>query len=309
MLRPRTICRLAAVRRIMTMTTTTTRPRSVQLQSQRAASGEAGDPAAVTAAAAASPSSSLAEPHDYSLPNGSWTERTLALYQAYLARTPQGGGSGWERVPSYNRTILHETKYRARPRKPRPERLLTRNTDVVGAGFEYAAFHSGGERRTVCIFQPGPLLEGFPGCVCYIRFESSSTYVRPPLALPHPADAPPTLPPPARCLPNHSLVHGGALAALIDGIAGTCARKVAGRIMTANLNIDYRSPVSLRSTVLLDAHVTKVDGRKVFTTCRVLSHDESTVHTDCTALFILVDEAKIRQLKEIFLQNEGRQNT
>ncbi|XP_078739571.1 acyl-coenzyme A thioesterase THEM4-like [Lampetra fluviatilis] len=266
MLRPRTICRLAAVRRIMTMTTTTTtRPRSVQLQSQRAASGEAGDPAVT---AAASPSSSLAEPHDYSLPNGSWTERTLALYQAYLARTPQGGGSGWERVPSYNRTILHETKYRARPRKPRPERLLTRNTDVVGAGFEYAAFHSGGERRTVCIFQPGPLLEGFPG-----------------------------------------LVHGGALAALIDGIAGTCARKVAGRIMTANLNIDYRSPVSLRSTVLLDAHVTKVDGRKVFTTCRVLSHDESTVHTDCTALFILVDEAKIRQLKEIFFQNEGRQNT
>ncbi|CAM9881798.1 unnamed protein product [Lampetra planeri] len=298
MLRPRTICRLAAVPRIMTMTTTTTRPRSVQLQSQRAASGEAGDPAAVTAAAAASPSSSLAEPHDYSLPNGSWTERTLALYQAYLARTPQGGGSGWERVPSYNRTILHETKYRARPRKPRPERLLTRNTDVVGAGFEYAAFHSGGERRTVCIFQPGPLLEGFPGCVC-VCVCACVVCVCACVACVCACGV---------CV-WCALVHGGALAALIDGIAGTCARKVAGRIMTANLNIDYRSPVSLRSTVLLDAHVTKVDGRKVFTTCRVLSHDESTVHTDCTALFILVDEAKIRQLKEIFLQNEGRQNT
>lgn len=260
MLRPRTICRWAAMPRILAMTTTN-RPRSVQLQSQRTASGDAGDPAAAAASVA------HAEPHDYSLPNGSWTERTLSLYRAYLARTPEGGGSGWERVPSYNRTILHETEYRARPRKPRPERLLTRNTEVLGAGFEYAAFHSGGERRTVCIFQPGPLLEGFPG-----------------------------------------LVHGGALAALIDGIAGTCARKVAGRIMTANLNIDYRSPVSLRSTVLLDAHVAKVEGRKVFTTCRVLSHDEGTVHTDCTALFILVDEVKFRQLREIFLQDEGRQN-
>ncbi|XP_032811575.2 acyl-coenzyme A thioesterase THEM4-like [Petromyzon marinus] len=258
MLWPRTICRWAAVPRILAMMT---RPRSVPLQSQRAASGDAGDPAA----AAASPSAH-AEPHDYSLPNSSWTERTMALYRAYLARTPEGGGSGWTRLPSYNRTILHEAEYRARPRKPRPERLLTRNTEVVGAGFEYAAFHSGAERRTVCIFQPGPLLEGFPG-----------------------------------------FVHGGALAALIDGIAGTCARNVAGMIMTANLNIDYRSPVPLGSTVLLDACVTEVDGKKVYTTCRVLAHDESAVHTDCTALFIVVDEVKIRHLKEIFLRNEERQ--
>lgn len=41
-------------------------------------------------------------------------------------------------------------------------------------------------------------------------------------------------PPPAR-----SLTHGGAIATIIDATLGVCALAVGGRVMTANLSIDY----------------------------------------------------------------------
>ncbi|NXA43449.1 THEM4 thioesterase, partial [Eudromia elegans] len=42
-------------------------------------------------------------------------------------------------------------------------RLFLRSIDAEGAGFEYAMFVNADERRVVCLFQPGPYLEGPPG--------------------------------------------------------------------------------------------------------------------------------------------------
>lgn len=36
-----------------------------------------------------------------------------------------------------------------------------------------------------------------------------------------------------------SLIHGGAITAIIDGMLGTCTLAVARKVMTANLSIDY----------------------------------------------------------------------
>ncbi|RXM91386.1 Acyl-coenzyme A thioesterase THEM4 [Acipenser ruthenus] len=44
-------------------------------------------------------------------------------------------------------------------------RLFTRNLEEEGAGFEYTVFANKAERRAVCLFQAGPLLEGPPGHV------------------------------------------------------------------------------------------------------------------------------------------------
>ncbi|NWJ11756.1 THEM4 thioesterase, partial [Crypturellus undulatus] len=47
--------------------------------------------------------------------------------------------------------------------RPGGTRLFLRSIDVEGAGFEYAMFLNASERRVVCLFQPGPYLEGPPG--------------------------------------------------------------------------------------------------------------------------------------------------
>nr|XP_033780820.1 acyl-coenzyme A thioesterase THEM4 isoform X2 [Geotrypetes seraphini] len=39
---------------------------------------------------------------------------------------------------------------------------------------------------------------------------------------------------------SHGLIHGGAIATIIDSTAGICAICTAGKVMTANLNINYR---------------------------------------------------------------------
>ncbi|KAM9368303.1 acyl-coenzyme A thioesterase THEM4-like isoform 2-T2 [Phaethornis superciliosus] len=44
-------------------------------------------------------------------------------------------------------------------------RLFLRAIDVPGAGFEYSMFLNAGERRLLCLCQPGPYLEGHPGPV------------------------------------------------------------------------------------------------------------------------------------------------
>ncbi|KAM5127405.1 LOW QUALITY PROTEIN: acyl-coenzyme A thioesterase THEM4-like [Mantella aurantiaca] len=125
----------------------------------------------------------------------------------------------------------------------RKTRLFTRNVDEDGVGFEYCMFYNKGEKRTVCIFQPGPYLEGPEG-----------------------------------------YTHGGCIATIIDTTLGTGIVYGCGMVMTANLSIDYRSPIPLGCTVL-DCRVDR-EGRKVYTSCQVRSHDGAVLHNQATALFI-----------------------
>ncbi|XP_040188416.1 acyl-coenzyme A thioesterase THEM4-like [Rana temporaria] len=178
-------------------------------------------------------------PRDYSLPNPTWTPDTKRLYEE-LSRD-----RSWRVLPSYNTTVHHRDGMC--PESERKTRLFTRNLDQDGVGFEYCMFYNEAEKRTLCIFQPGPYLEGPPG-----------------------------------------YTHGGCIATIIDATVGTGAVYTHGPAMTANLNINYRNPIPLGSTVLIDSRVEKVDGRKVYTSCQVRSHDDAVLHNEATGLFIKV---------------------
>ncbi|XP_077319480.1 acyl-coenzyme A thioesterase THEM4-like [Lithobates pipiens] len=126
-------------------------------------------------------------------------------------------------------------------------RFFTRNLDQEGIGFEYCMFYNEAEKRTVCIFQPGPYLGGLAG-----------------------------------------YTHGGCIATIVDSTVGAGIVNSIGPAMTANLNLDYRSPIPLGSTVLIDSRVEKVDGHKVCTRCQVRSHDSDVLHSEATALYVML---------------------
>ncbi|XP_053550593.1 acyl-coenzyme A thioesterase THEM4-like [Bombina bombina] len=80
--------------------------------------------------------------------------------------------------------------------------------------------------------------------------------------------------------------HGGCIATIIDSTAGACVVCTYGSVMTANLNVNYRNSIPLGSTVIVDSQVDKVEGRKVYASCQIRSHDDALLHTEATALFI-----------------------
>ncbi|KAM9353469.1 acyl-coenzyme A thioesterase THEM4 [Symphorus nematophorus] len=195
------------------------------------------------------------KPRDFSLPNSSWGSEMMRLYEHYNSQCEvetEGGEKQkgpWRRLPSYNRALKYATGgvYLSKIIQSKA-RLFTRNIREQGAAFEYVVFVNSEEKRCLCIFQAGHLLEGPPGHV-----------------------------------------HGGAIATMIDTVTGTHATFLSGPVMTANLNINYRSPIPLGSTVLLESCLDRKEGRKTFVTCKVTSTDGSKVHTETTALFLSIN--------------------
>uniref|UniRef100_A0A1A7WRX7 Acyl-coenzyme A thioesterase THEM4 n=1 Tax=Iconisemion striatum TaxID=60296 RepID=A0A1A7WRX7_9TELE len=195
------------------------------------------------------------QPRDFSLPNSSWGEEMMRLYNYYNGKSEEvdtkgagDQGGQWTRLPSYNRSLKYATGgvYLSKLIQSRA-RLFTRNIRESGAAFEYVLFFTKDKQRCVCILQAGHLLEGPPGHV-----------------------------------------HGGAIATMIDTVTGTHASLLCAPVMTANLNINYRSPIPLGSTVLIESTLDKQEGRKTSVSCKVTSPDGSKLHTEATALFVSV---------------------
>ncbi|XP_053486195.1 acyl-coenzyme A thioesterase THEM4 isoform X3 [Ictalurus furcatus] len=191
-------------------------------------------------------------PRDFSQPNASWNAEMQDVYDRYNAlcevNAEETEKRPWRKLPSYNRSLKYATGgvYLSKIIQSKA-RLFTRNIKEHGAAFEYVVFMNKQEKRCVCVFQAGHLLEGPPGHV-----------------------------------------HGGAIATMIDTVTGTLAGYLVGPVMTANLNINYRSPVPLGSVVVLHGALDRIEGKKIFVTCRMTSTDESKLHTEATALFITV---------------------
>ncbi|PGH12182.1 hypothetical protein AJ80_06802 [Polytolypa hystricis UAMH7299] len=89
------------------------------------------------------------------------------------------------------------------------------------------------------------------------------------------------------------IVHGGLIATLLDEALARCCFPAlpSGIGVTANLNIDYRSPAPAGSYVVIRAETTKVEGRKAWVKGRVetLPTEEGkdpVVLAEATALFI-----------------------
>ncbi|KAM5257240.1 acyl-coenzyme A thioesterase THEM5 [Ctenodactylus gundi] len=102
---------------------------------------------------------------DYALPNASWAPDMLSLYQEFLEKTKSGS---WIKVPSFKSNRDHiqglQLPFGLAATSDKSDwRILTRSIQEEGQGYEYVIFFDTSEKKSVCLFQPGPYLEGAPG--------------------------------------------------------------------------------------------------------------------------------------------------
>ena len=90
------------------------------------------------------------------------------------------------------------------------------------------------------------------------------------------------------------LVHGGILAAAIDDLMGYATVIHNHMCVTANLSVNYISPVPVGEEFELLAWVTKIDGKKVSTESIIKSGDK--IHVESSALFLEI----LDNVEEIF---------
>ena len=84
------------------------------------------------------------------------------------------------------------------------------------------------------------------------------------------------------------VVHGGAVATVLDDLFGFLPYLVGTPAVTRQLTVDYLSPVLVGVTYRIEATVTSREDRKVFVAATVSDLDERTVATS-SAVFITVD--------------------
>lgn len=90
------------------------------------------------------------------------------------------------------------------------------------------------------------------------------------------------------------IVHGGAVATVIDDLYGFLLYLEGGPAVTRQLVVDYRAPVLIGTTYRLDAHVTRRDGRKLFVAASVTESQGGPV-VSSTAVFVKVDVEHFEQ--------------
>ncbi|KAK1329037.1 hypothetical protein QTO34_011208 [Cnephaeus nilssonii] len=102
---------------------------------------------------------------DYALPNASWCPDMLSLYQEFLEKTKT---DGWIKLPSFKSNREHiqglklPTGLAVTPDQS-DCRIITRSIQEEGQGYEHVIFFNPSKKKSVCLFQPGPYLEGPPG--------------------------------------------------------------------------------------------------------------------------------------------------
>lgn len=94
-----------------------------------------------------------------------------------------------------------------------------------------------------------------------------------------------------RKLAGHDgIIHGGVSATLLDEcMYKACLSRpgVEGKIaVTANLNVNYKGPIPVGTTVLLRAETTKVEGRKAWITATIEDLGSQQIYVMADALFI-----------------------
>ena len=83
------------------------------------------------------------------------------------------------------------------------------------------------------------------------------------------------------------IVHGGAVATVIDDLYGFLLYLVGTPAVTRQLTVDYLAPVLIGTTYRLEGSVTSREGRKLFVAARLTAPDGRTVATS-TAVFVTV---------------------
>ncbi|XP_045672337.1 acyl-coenzyme A thioesterase THEM4 isoform X1 [Phyllostomus hastatus] len=110
---------------------------------------------------------------DSSLPKPSWSKDMRLLFDQFMKKCEDGS---WTRLPFYNYKSIqnvHDSIVFIHGRLPTTAKLVDKEqlsqaqifteTFKDGLGFEYVMFYNDVEKRTVCLFQGGPHLQGMPG--------------------------------------------------------------------------------------------------------------------------------------------------
>ncbi len=74
-------------------------------------------------------------------------------------------------------------------------------------------------------------------------------------------------------------VHGGASAAVLDEAMGAAVWVAGYSVVAVNLEIDYKKPIPLGETIIIEAQIADVHPRKILTTSRMLLPDGSVAVT------------------------------
>ncbi|XP_071312819.1 acyl-coenzyme A thioesterase THEM4-like [Agelaius tricolor] len=189
---------------------------------------------------------------DLAVPNPGWSERMRRHHRQQLERARE---EGWARLPSHRR---YRPQMLGLPGDSDRDSDRDRDTRLFPRAIE-----GDGDGFEFVMFLNVP--KGRLRCLCQLG----------PFLEGHPG-----------------LAHGGAIATLIDTSLGTLALAVAGRVVTANLSIDYLAPVPLLSVLLLEAFLQRHQGQKLFLGCDLWDAEGTTLHAKATGLFIQLDAAK-----------------
>lgn len=193
---------------------------------------------------------------DHALPNPSWSTDLRFLFDQFMKKCEEGS---WKRLPSYKRNSTQKFQdFKTHYVDPK----LLKEEQMPGAQLFTRSFEDGLGFEYVMFCND---VEN--RVVCFFQ------------GGPHLQGMP-------------GFTHGGAIAAIIDATVGTCAFRARGIVMTANLNINYKRPIPLRSVVVINSQLDKVEGRKVFVSCDVRSVKEETLYSEATGLFITLDPNK-----------------
>jgi len=83
------------------------------------------------------------------------------------------------------------------------------------------------------------------------------------------------------------IVHGGCTATVADIGTGVLTYKlVPGRVMTANLTVNYRKPIPTDTTLIMECWADRLEGRKIWCKYEFTSMDGNITYVDGSALYI-----------------------
>ncbi len=89
-------------------------------------------------------------------------------------------------------------------------------------------------------------------------------------------------------------VHGGIIATLLDEAMSKVNRPLQVIAMTRHMEIDYLRPIPLETTLMIQGHHIRRDGRKLFNAAQIVDAD-GHVLAKAKGVFVIVDPALIAE--------------
>lgn len=101
------------------------------------------------------------------------------------------------------------------------------------------------------------------------------------------------------------ILHGGAIAAVIDEAMGAAVFEYGKGGFTATMTVNYHQPIPLFKEISIRAWVEKSEGKKVYAVCEALLPD-GTLAASGTGLFIESEMLQLQIYKHFSVQKDEK---